>query len=169
MIKELTGNSTASFRKLYEQSRGGIPTAKIFASTNSLPVCTATEAFKDRVVAIPFEATFSNDAPETTSEQVETGIYKLETNDSVIDESYQGFFAFIYQHFLYNVNLEEGAIDYSKEPDYLLEYKEEFLIMTDIFNQFKQFMDVQVVPGCVITLQEVRSAIRQFLKQTRFL
>ncbi|GFX29275.1 SF3 helicase domain-containing protein [Trichonephila clavipes] len=69
VVKEITGNSTVSFNK-NEQNQGGIPSAKIFASTNSLPECIATEAFKDRVVAIPFEAVFTENAPKTTSEQL---------------------------------------------------------------------------------------------------
>ncbi|GBN88180.1 hypothetical protein AVEN_167046-1 [Araneus ventricosus] len=167
MVKEITGNSNVSFRNLYEQNQGGIPTAKIFASTNSIPACTATEAFKDRVVAIPFEATFTHNPPKSTSEQVERGLYKLETNDSIVEDSYQGFFIFLYQHLVHNINMEDGTIHYREEPDCLTEYKDQFLIMTDIFSQFQQFMDIQMVPGCVTTLQDVRSAIRQFLKQTR--
>ncbi|GBO41941.1 hypothetical protein AVEN_155323-1 [Araneus ventricosus] len=167
MVKEITGNSNVSFRNLYEQNQGGIPTAKIFASTNSIPACTATEAFKDRVVAIPFEAVFTPHPPKLTSEQVETGQYKLETNDSVVEDSHQGFFVLIYQHLVHNMNMEDGTIHYRKEPDCLIEYKDQFLIMTDIFSQFQQFMDIQIVPGCVTTLQDVRSSIRQFLKQTR--
>ncbi|GFS28925.1 uncharacterized protein NPIL_66031, partial [Nephila pilipes] len=41
LVKELTGNSQTSFRNLYEQNMGGRPSAKLFASTNTAPICTA--------------------------------------------------------------------------------------------------------------------------------
>ncbi|GFY66913.1 SF3 helicase domain-containing protein [Trichonephila inaurata madagascariensis] len=167
VVKEITGNSTVSFRNLYEQNQGGIPSAKIFASTNSLPECIATEAFKDRVVAIPFEAVFTENAPKSTSEQLAKGEYLLETSDSLIEDSYQGFFLLIYLHLVHNISNEDGTIHYRKEPEGLIEYKEQFLVMTDIFSQFQQFMDVQIIPGCITTYQDIKSAIRQFLKKTR--
>ncbi|GFV40665.1 SF3 helicase domain-containing protein [Trichonephila clavipes] len=51
-VKQITGNSCVTFRNMYESSQGGIPTAKLFTTTNNLPDCRATEAFQDRVVAI---------------------------------------------------------------------------------------------------------------------
>ncbi|GFR10343.1 SF3 helicase domain-containing protein [Trichonephila clavata] len=61
-VKQITGNSCVTFRNTYESSQGGIPTAKLFTTTNNLPDCRATEAFQDRVVAIPFMSRFVNDS-----------------------------------------------------------------------------------------------------------
>ena len=170
LIKEITGNSATSFRNLYEQNSGGIPTAKIFASTNTFPECTATEAFRDRVVAIPFDAKFCLEAKNfTTSQMVLQEKYILETNDSVTEDSHKGFFIMAYLHLIQNMNPKDGTLHYRDEPEALVEFKEEILFMTDIYIQFKQFMDVQYLPNSqhAVTFTELKSAIRHFLKSTK--
>jgi phage/plasmid-associated DNA primase len=69
-VKQITGDSFVTFRNMYEQNTGGIPNAKIFVTTNNYPECKASEAFKDRVVAKPFDAEFVDHAPKSTSQQV---------------------------------------------------------------------------------------------------
>lgn len=170
LIKEITGNSATSFRNLYEQNSGGIPTAKIFASTNTYPECTATEAFKDRVVALPFDAKFCREAQQmTTAERVLHEKYVLETNDSVVEDSHKGFFIMAYLHLIEHVDPKDGMLHYREEPESLAEFKKEILLMTDIYVQFKQYMDVQIVPNANFptTFNDLRSAIRYFLKNTK--
>ena len=170
LIKEITGNSATSFRNLYEQNSGGIPTAKIFASTNTFPECTATEAFRDRVVAIPFDAKFCREAKDlTTAQMVLQEKYILETNDSIIEDSHKGFFIMAYLHLTQNVDLKDGTLHYRAEPEAFVEFKEEILFMTDIYIQFKQYMDVQYIPNStnIVTFNELKSAIRHFLKSTK--
>lgn len=166
LIKEITGNSSTSFRNLYEQNMGGIPTAKLFASMNTAPICTATEAFKDRVIAFPFEAEFTEEGNYLkTSEQIMMNKYPLDTSDFVIDGSYEGFFLLIYQHFIHTADLSgDGIVKYRKEPLSLVEFKAEVLLMTDMFEQFKLYADIQIMNGCMTTLNELKSAIRQYLK-----
>ncbi|GFX82824.1 SF3 helicase domain-containing protein [Trichonephila clavipes] len=43
-VKQITGNSCVTFRNMYESSKGGIPNAKLFTTTNNLPECRATES-----------------------------------------------------------------------------------------------------------------------------
>lgn len=170
LIKEITGNSATSFRNLYEQNSGGIPTAKIFASTNTFPECTATEAFKDRVVAFPFDAKFCREAKQfTTAEMVLHEKYVLETNDSIVEDSHKGFFIMIYLHLIKHTDSKDGTLHYRPEPECLAEFKKEILLMTDIYVQFKQYMDVQIVPNVNFptTFNDLKSAIRYFLKNTK--
>lgn len=170
LIKEITGNSATSFRNLYEQNSGGIPTAKIFASTNTFPECTATEAFKDRVVALPFDAKFCEEAKQlTTAEMVLYEKYVLETNDSIVEDSHKGFFIMAYLHLIDHTDAKDGTLHYRQEPESLAEFKKEILLMTDIYVQFKQYMDVQIVPNANFptTFNDLKSAIRYFLKNTK--
>lgn len=170
LIKEITGHSATSFRNLYEQNSGGIPTAKIFASTNTFPECTATEAFKDRVVAFPFDAKFCREAKQmTTAEMVLHEKYVLETNDSVVEDSHKGFFIMAYLHLIDHTDPKDGTLHYREEPESLAEFKKEILLMTDIYVQFKQYMDVQIVPNVNFptTFNDLKSAIRYFLKNTK--
>ncbi|GBL95420.1 hypothetical protein AVEN_274335-1 [Araneus ventricosus] len=79
-VKQITGNSHVTFRNMYENNVGGIPTTKVFCTTNKLPECQATKAFEEHVVALPFHATFSDKAPTTTAEQVRQNVYPKDTD-----------------------------------------------------------------------------------------
>lgn len=164
-VKQITGNSFVTFRNMYEQNTGGIPTAKIFATTNNYPECKASDAFKDRVVAIPFEATFVENPPLRTSEQIINNIYGK--NAFIIEDSYQGCFLMLYYHLKHNISTHDGHLHYRAEPEYIKEFTEDYLIHADIYVQFKIHMDVQILPGCTTTMNDVRSAVRQFLKGTK--
>ncbi|GFT79272.1 SF3 helicase domain-containing protein [Nephila pilipes] len=168
LVKELTGNSQTSFRNLYEQNMGGRPSAKLFASTNTTPICTATEAFRARVIVFPFNSKFENfENNFETSAQIEADRYKLEKSDSIVDESFIGFFTLIYIHLFQNVNFDDGYIHVRPEPDIMKEFKEQYLSLTSLYKQFKQYADVQTVEGEVTTVTDLLSAIRQFLVETK--
>lgn len=168
LIKELTGNSFTSFRKLYENNQGGIPTAKLIASTNKPPCCTATEAFNARVIAIPFSSEFKPFySIKKTSYQVKNNKYKMETNDNIVNMSYKGFFAILYIRLFENIDMQNGYLNLRPEPDVIVEFKDFYMSMTSIYMQFKQFADVQIIPGATTTENDLISAVRQFLKDTK--
>ncbi|GFT51844.1 uncharacterized protein TNCV_2563831 [Trichonephila clavipes] len=168
LVKELTGNSQTSFRNLYEQNMGGRPSAKLFASTNTTPVCIATEAFRARVIVFPFNSKFVNfENNLETSVQIETDRYKLEKGDSIVDESFIGFFTLIYIHLFQNINFNDGYIHIRPEPDIMKEFKEQYLSLTSLYKQFKQYADVQIFEGEMTTVTDLLSAIRQFLVETK--
>lgn len=164
-VKQITGNSFVAFRNMYEQNAGGIPTAKLFASTNNYPECKASEAFKDRVVAIPFDAEFTDNAPKLTSQQVGTNTYAKEPY--IVEQSYKGCFFMLYYHLRKFINLKDGLLHYREEPEYIVEYTNDYLIHADIYVQFKLFMDVQLMSGSMTTMNDVKSAVRQYLKTTK--
>lgn len=164
-VKQITGNSFVAFRNMYEQNSGGIPMAKLFATTNNYPECKASEAFKDRVVAIPFDAEFTDNAPRLTSEQVATNTYMKE--QYVVEQSYKGCFFVLYYHLRKFMSLDDGLLHYRTEPEYVVEYTNDYLVHTDIYVQFKLFMDVQLMAGTMTTINDVKSAVRQFLKTTK--
>lgn len=164
-VKQITGNSFVTFRNMYEQNSGGIPTAKLFATTNNYPECKASEAFKDRVVAIPFDAEFVDAAPEKTSQQIEKNIFQKDVY--VVEQSYKGCFFILYYHLKKHLNLEDGLLHYREEPECVVEFTNDYLIHADIYVQFKLHMDVQLKSGCSTTMNDVKSAIRQYLKTTK--
>lgn len=166
-IKTLTGNSQVSCRNLYETNAGGIPTAKVFASTNNAPECTATDAFKDRVLAIPFASSFSEKASLLTSQQIMDKIYKIDLSDAIVRNSYVGMFLLTYCHLIQNFDRETGLLNLPAIPDVMAEFKEEYLKMTDIFAQFKQYVDLQIIPDTKLLYNDLVSAVRKFLINTK--
>lgn len=164
-VKQITGNSCVVFRNMYESSQGGIPTAKLFTTTNNLPDCRATEAFQDRVTAIPFVSKFVNKAPTSTSEQVRLNRYAKD--EDVIEQSYEGCFLMLAYHLKKHISLKDGLLHYRDEPPCVVEYTKNYLFNTDVYNQFKTHMDVQVNMNTMTTMTDLRSAVRQFLKNTK--
>ncbi|KAG8175223.1 hypothetical protein JTE90_022646 [Oedothorax gibbosus] len=164
-VKQLTGNSSVSFRNMYEASQSGIPTAKLFTTTNNIPDCQSSEAFKDRVVAIPFASRFVNKPPATTSEQVRLGQYSKD--EYVVERSYMGCFLMLSYHLKKYINVRDGLIYCRDMPPVVAEYTRTYLFNTDVYNQFKAHMDVQLGNDCMTTMTDVRSAVRQFLKNTK--
>lgn len=164
-VKQITGNSFVTFRNMYEPNSGGIPTAKIFASTNNYPECKGSEAFKDRILAIPFEAEFSDTAPTKTSEQIQYNTFAKEVH--VVEQSYKGCFFMLYYHLKKNMHPDDRLLYYRKVPEIVVEFTEDYLIPSDIYVQFKLHMDVQLKAGFQTTYTDVKSAVRQYLKTTR--
>jgi hypothetical protein len=62
---------------------------------------------------------------------------------------------------------KDGLLHYRDEPECVVEYTEQYLANTDVYNQFKKFMDIQIVPNSMTTMNELQSAVRQFLKATK--
>ncbi|GBM30345.1 hypothetical protein AVEN_197823-1 [Araneus ventricosus] len=164
-VKQITGNSCVVFRNMYEPSQGGIPTAKLFTTTNNLPDCRATEAFQDRVTAIPFVSKFVNKPPTSTSEQVRLNRYGK--GEYVVEKSYIGCFLMLVYHLKTYINMKDGLLHYRDEPPIVVEYTKLYLFNTDVYNQFKTHMDVQVNMNTMTTMTDLRSAVRQFLKNTK--
>lgn len=166
LIKELTGNSFTSFRRLYENNDGGIPSAKLMASTNKPPICVASEAFEARVITIPFHSKFKNKIQNSrTSTQVTNNQYPLETTGDIVNQSYEGLFIIIYLHLSAHIDLKDGFLHLRGEPEIVVEFKKEYMNMTSIYMLFKQYADVQIVQGAMTTLNDLLSAVRQFLKE----
>ena len=164
-VKQITGNSSVVFRNMYESSQSGIPTAKIFTTTNNVPDCQASEAFKDRCVAIPFASRFVNKPPTTTSEQVR--LHQYGKDEYVIERSYMGCFLILSYHLKKCINLKDGLLYTRDPPPSVVEYTRQYLLNTDVYNQFKTHMDVQPSSDCMTTMTDLRSAVRQFLKNTK--
>lgn len=164
-VKQVTGNSCVNFRNMYEASTGGIPTAKLFASTNNVPDCRATEAFQDRVTAIPFLSRFVNKPPTTTSEQVRQNRYGKD--ECAVERSFIGCFLILIYHLKRYMNIKDGLLHYRDEPPSVKEYTQIYLFNTDVYNQFKTHMDVQLSEEHTTTMGDLRSAVRQFLKSTK--
>lgn len=164
-VKQITGDSFVGFRNMYESPVGGIPTAKLFTTTNNVPDCQSSEAFRDRVVAIPFESRFVDKAPTTTSEQVRLNRYSKD--EHVVEESYVGCFLFLMYHLQKHMDEKDGVLRCREAPPSVVEFTEAYLYNTDVYNQFKQYMDVQIRDDEMTTVTDLRSAVRQFLKHTK--
>lgn len=164
-VKQMTGNSCVTFRNLYEGSTGGIPTAKLFASTNNVPDCRSTEAFQDRVTAIPFLSRFVNKPPTTTADQVRCNRYGKD--ECAVERSFMGCFLILMYHLKKHMDVKDGLLHYRDEPPSVVEYTQIYLYNTDVYNQFKTHMDIQLSEDHITTMGDLRSAVRQFLKNTK--
>lgn len=164
-VKQITGNSCVVFRNMYEASQGGIPTAKLFTTTNNVPDCRSTEAFVDRTVAIPFASRFVDKAPDTTAEQVRLSRYGKD--EFVIEKCYMGCFLMLSYNLKKFMDVKDGLLKCRDPPPSVVEYTRLYLFNTDVYNQFKTNMDVQPCPDSMTTMTDLRSAIRQFLKTTK--
>ncbi|KAG8160596.1 hypothetical protein JTE90_013854, partial [Oedothorax gibbosus] len=137
----------------------------LFTTTNNLPDCQSSEAFRDRVVAIPFLSRFVDKPPRTTSEQVR--LCRYGKDEYVIEHSYVGCFLTLSYHLKKYMNIKDGLLHYRDTPPSVVEFTEVYLYNTDVYNQFKTNMDVQMYDDGMTTMTDLRSAVRQFLKNTK--
>ncbi|GBN13653.1 hypothetical protein AVEN_61977-1 [Araneus ventricosus] len=70
----------------------------------------------------------------------------------------------LYYHLNQYMNMEDGLLHYREAPDAVKEYTQDYLANTNVYTQFKLYMDVQVLPEATTTMNDLRSAVRQFLK-----
>lgn len=166
-IKEITGNSQISCRNLYEANAGGIPTAKVFSSTNNPPQCVASDAFRDRVIVVPFNSVFSADPPILISDQIDKNIYKLDLSSDVVRNSYEGMFILAYCNLGENIDYETGLLNLPTIPAKMAEFKIDYLKTTDIYVLFKQYVDLQIISKTKLLYVDLVSAVRKFLIHTK--
>lgn len=77
ILKELSGNDTIFTRGLYKDGREIKPLFKIALVCNGLPkIPYADKAVWNRIRVIPFEAVFTDDAPDSYGEQLATKTFK---------------------------------------------------------------------------------------------
>ena len=79
ILKELSGNDTFFARGLYKEGKEITPMFKLAMICNKPPkVPHDDKATWNRIRVIPFEATFSHDAPENYEEQIRTKTFPIE-------------------------------------------------------------------------------------------
>lgn len=166
-IKEISGNSSISCRNLYEANAGGIPTAKVICSTNNAPQCVASEAFRDRVLVIPFDSSFSDDPPILLSNQIYKNNYKIDQSDDIVRNSYEGMFILAYCHLGENIDCDTSLLNLPQIPDKIKEFKEDYLKMTDIYIVFKKYVDLQIISKTKLLYVDLVSSVRKFLINTK--
>ncbi|GBN00266.1 hypothetical protein AVEN_206955-1, partial [Araneus ventricosus] len=108
---------------------------------------------------------FVNKPPTSTSEQVRLNRYGK--GEYVVEKSYIGCFLMLVYHLKTYINMKDGLLHYRDEPPIVVEYTKLYLFNTDVYNQFKTHMDVQVNMNTMTTMTDLRSAVRQFLKNTK--
>lgn len=107
-----------SFVKFVENTYRQEAPCKIFVATTDTAAAAAesnlSEAVRDRVVEIPFNATFTNKNPlvATTCEQNRTHSYASESG--IVDASYKGCFLMLYYHLKKHIDPINGAL--TKNP-----------------------------------------------------
>ena len=83
IVKELTGNDSFYCRGLFSDGGDITPLFKLAMACNDLPDCSnSDDAYWNRIRVIPFESTFSNNAPKDVKSQIKTKTYPKDPNFS---------------------------------------------------------------------------------------
>ncbi|GFT92343.1 SF3 helicase domain-containing protein, partial [Nephila pilipes] len=98
-------------------------------------------------------------------EQVQLNRYSKD--EYVVERSYIGCFLILIYHLKKYMDVKNGLLHYRDEPPSVVEYTKIYLFNTDVYNQFKTHMDVQMSLNAMTTMTDLRSAVRQFLKSTK--
>ena len=84
IVKELTGNDSFYCRGLFSDGGDVTPLFKLVMACNDLPDCSnSDDAYWNRIRVLPFESTFSNNAPKDLQSQVRTKTFPKDPNFSI--------------------------------------------------------------------------------------
>ncbi len=84
IVKELTGNDSFYCRGLFSEGGDITPLFKLAMACNDLPDCSnSDDAYWNRIRVLPFESTFSNNAPQDLKTQLKTKTFPKDPNFSV--------------------------------------------------------------------------------------
>jgi P4 family phage/plasmid primase-like protien len=124
-LKELTGNDTLSFRGLYKQSNGPIATMfTLFLACNDLPrIPQNDEATWRRIVILEFQSKFTDGAPATREEQINTKTFPINRNiQERLTKLAPCFLWFLFKRCIEKKFHKNGSLNYT---DSILQYKNE--------------------------------------------
>jgi P4 family phage/plasmid primase-like protien len=160
ILKELSGNDTFFARGLYKEGAEITPMFKPVLICNDPPIVPHNDkAFWNRVKLIPFESTFTNDAPESYEEQVKQKLFpKDEQFEDKIPRMLEPLAWFLLDR------LKTKPMN-KKEPLKVILATNNYKKKNDIF---KQFVDEYVEEReCkVITHLEMYSTFRDWQKES---
>ncbi|KAG8172718.1 hypothetical protein JTE90_003907 [Oedothorax gibbosus] len=103
----------------------------------------------------------------TTTNNVPVRLAQYKKEEKVIDQSYMGCFLVLSYHLKKYMNVKDGLLYCRELPPSVVEYTRLYLLNTDVYNQFKTYIDIQRSKYCMTTMTDLRSAVRQFLKNTK--
>lgn len=144
-LKHLSGNDSFYARDLFERGKDGreiVPMFKLAFICNVLPELKyADKATWNRVEVLPFESTFSKDAPETWDEQLRQKIFPVDTSFSKKIPGLVEAFAWVLLEHRKTVKVrfvpekvKAATAIYRKQNDFYRQFAEEFIEETEQSN-----------------------------------
>lgn len=133
-VKGWSGKDPQHYRHMYEESREGIPQSKLIIGTNSMPsfLGGVDRALIERVVAIPHNSKWTNNAPKTDNEQFITRTFKLDPRfQEQLPLMAKGILCIMVN--TYPRYVAEGL---SVRPEAIVGMTRRYWFDTDIFQQF---------------------------------
>jgi P4 family phage/plasmid primase-like protien len=158
ILKELSGNDTIYARGLYQGGEEFEPSFKLALICNEPPTIMGDKAVWNRIRIIPFESTFTDNAPESWEEQL---LEKKFPNDPFFAEK----IPLLVKPFMWYL------LNHRKKPRKFIE-PEKVKIATNIYKKkndlFLQFVDERIVNDdkSSITLQELYINFKDWFKES---
>jgi P4 family phage/plasmid primase-like protien len=161
-LKELSGNDTFYARALYKTGREITPMFKLLVVCNKQPKLPhIDQATINRLCVIPFESTFSDNAPDTREEQMQKKVFPKCGNfiRDKVPELIEAFLWVLLEH--YKVNRFRDTVIPSKVKIATNEYIERS-------DSYRQFMEELMMdsPAGRVTVADVYSQFKDWLKMS---
>jgi P4 family phage/plasmid primase-like protien len=159
ILKELSGNDTFFARGLYKEGSEITPMFKLTLICNEPPKLPYSDkAAWNRIRVIPFETTFTDDAPSDINEQIKQ---KKFPKDPHFAEKLDG----MTEAFAWVLLSHRKKLKKRTEPDKVLAATANYKRKNDIYRQFVEEIIIED-EGSVITLVELYSQFKEWFKDS---
>ena len=172
ILKELSGNDTFFARGLYKEGSEITPMFKLTMICNEPPKLPYSDkAAWNRIRVIPFETTFSNEAPESIEQQIKEKKFPKDPHFAdKLDGMTEAFAWFLLDHRKHLKKRTEPAkvlaatANYKRKNDIYRQFVEEIIIedegqaisVIELYSQFKEWFKDSMPNHCVPVKNEVK-------------
>ena len=159
IMKELTGNDKFYARGLYKEGRDIKAMFKLALVCNTPPKLESDQASWNRIRILPFESTFTDNAPDNYEEQLKSKQFKLDPDfEDKIPSMVESFAWLLIQH-RKNKPLNFKLV----EPDKVLQATVDYRGKNDIY---KLFLSENIVedPNSIIPCHELYDVFRDWFR-----
>lgn len=161
-LKELSGNDTFYARSLYKTGREITPMFKLLVVCNKQPKLPhIDQATINRLCVIPYESTFSDDAPVTKEEQMQKKIFPKCGNfiRDKVPELIEAFLWVLLEHYKNN-RFSETVV-----PSKVRIATNNYIERNDNYRQFMEEM-IMENPAGKISIAEIYSQFKDWIKMS---
>lgn len=160
ILKELSGNDTFFARGLFKEGSEITPLFKLVLICNELPnLHNSDRATWNRIRVIPFEATFSDEAPATHEEQLRDKIFP---KDAQFKDKIPGMTEALAWYLLERLKTKPKQV---AEPQKVTRATEHYRRKNDVYRLFSEEF-VENVAGKTVQLIEVYSTFKDWFRES---
>jgi P4 family phage/plasmid primase-like protien len=160
ILKELSGNDTFFARGLFKEGSEITPLFKLVLICNELPnLHNSDRATWNRIRVIPFEATFSDDAPATYEEQLRDKIFP---KDAQFKDKIPGMTEALAWYLLERLKTKPKQV---AEPNKVTKATEHYRRKNDVYRLFSEEF-VENIPDKTVQLMELYSTFKDWFRES---